>query len=95
MEKLYKFVDGVKVEYLEEDYIQAELDNQNYINDALPNQVRSQRNKLLSDSDWTQVFDSPLSTEQKQAWTTYRQQLRDITAQSEFPNNVVFPVKPS
>jgi len=35
---------------------------------------------LLSSSDWTQVPDSPLTTEQKAAWATYRQALRDLPA---------------
>jgi hypothetical protein len=40
--------------------------------------MRRQRDSLLSQSDWTQFIDSPLSEEQKQAWATYRQQLRDF-----------------
>ena len=94
MEKLYKSVNGKVVEYSEEDYAQAELDQQYYINDILPREIRTKRNKLLSDSDWTQVLDSPLSIEQKQAWATYRQELRDITTQSGFPVDVVYPTKP-
>jgi hypothetical protein len=94
MEKLYKCVNGENVEYSEEDYAQAELDQQNHINDILPKEIRTKRNKLLSDSDWTQTLDSPLSAEQKQAWATYRQELRDITTQPGFPINAVFPTKP-
>ena len=44
--------------------------------------VRGQRN-ALSESDWTQISDSPLSDSKKTEWATYRQTLRDIpTAQS-------------
>ena len=53
--------------------------------------IREQRNYLLSESDWTQVSDSPVD---KAAWATYRQALRDITAQEGFPFNVTFPTKP-
>ena len=44
-------------------------------------EVRTKRNKMLTGSDWTQMPDSPLNEEQKGAWATYRQQLRDITEQ--------------
>lgn len=53
--------------------------------------VRSQRNRLIADCDWTQVVDSPVN---KSAWATYRQALRDIPLQSGFPWNVVWPIKP-
>lgn len=59
--------------------------------DSIAKQVRSRRNKLLSESDWTQVADSPAD---KQAWANYRKALRDITSQSEFPLIVNWPVKP-
>lgn len=42
-------------------------------------QVRTRRNSLLAGSDWTQLPDSPLTDEQKQAWAVYRQALRDVT----------------
>jgi len=53
--------------------------------------IREQRNFLLSESDWTQVDDAPVD---KTTWATYRQALRDITAQEGFPFNVTFPAKP-
>lgn len=40
--------------------------------------VRKERTLKLNLSDWTQVPDSPLSAEQKAAWQTYRQALRDL-----------------
>ena len=40
---------------------------------------RTTRNKLLADSDWTQMNDSPLTNEAKTAWATYRQELRDMS----------------
>lgn len=53
--------------------------------------VRSVRNSLLAESDWTQVSDS---TADKPAWATYRQELRDITEQAGFPHSVTWPTKP-
>ena len=54
--------------------------------------VRNQRDTLLSKSDWTQMPDVPQATKDK--WATYRQALRDITAQPDFPLSVVFPKEP-
>ena len=47
---------------------------------------RATRNKLLADSDWTQMNDSPLSNEDKTAWATYRQELRDMSDLASWPN---------
>lgn len=56
--------------------------------------VREERTLLLADSDWTQFADSPLTGAEKTAWATYRQQLRDVTAQSGFPWSVTWPSIP-
>jgi hypothetical protein len=53
--------------------------------------IRSQRTDKLKDSDWTQVADAPVD---KAAWATYRQALRDITAQTGFPWTIDWPVQP-
>lgn len=53
--------------------------------------ARQQRNRLLSESDWTQIADAPVD---KQAWANYRQQLRDVSSQQGFPESVEWPVKP-
>ena len=55
--------------------------------------IRSQRDTLLAACDWTQLPDVPLDTEQKQAWVTYRQALRDVTSQAD-PYNIEWPVAP-
>ena len=54
-------------------------------------QIRAQRDRLLSASDWTQVLDAPVDRE---AWATYRQALRDLPSQEGFPN-VEFPRDPN
>lgn len=98
MEKMYKWVDGVEVEYSAEDYAQHEQDlieNEKQRLARLPFVIRNRRNTLLKESDWTQYPDSPLSAEQKQAWATYRQALRDIPSQAGFPTDVQFPVAPN
>ena len=40
--------------------------------------LRTQRNSLLQQSDWTQLQDAHLSAEKKSAWADYRQALRDL-----------------
>ena len=53
------------------------------------------RNFLLMDSDWTQLGDAQLTTQQKADWVTYRQKLRDIPQENESSAaTVVFPVTP-
>jgi hypothetical protein len=46
--------------------------------DSLFEEIRDERDRLLTNSDWTQFPDSPLTTEQKTSWATYRQELRDF-----------------
>lgn len=58
------------------------------------NDLRSKRATLLNKSDWTQVPDSPLSDEQKAAWATYRQQLRDLPSNTTDVFNIVWPTQP-
>lgn len=53
--------------------------------------VRSQRDELLSGSDWTQLADAPVD---QTAWETYRQALRDLPSQEGFPYSVIWPIKP-
>lgn len=50
--------------------------------------VRSERDRRLARSDWTQLPDVPLAT--KEAWASYRQALRDITLQPD-PFHIVWP----
>ena len=54
--------------------------------------ARATRDRLLVATDWTQLPDVPQAT--KDIWTTYRQQLRDITEQAGFPTDIVWPIAP-
>ena len=55
--------------------------------------LREKRNKLLVESDWSQFRDVSLPNDAE--WTTYRQALRDLPANTEDPANPVWPTKPS
>ena len=56
--------------------------------------ARQDRDFRLTQSDWTQLSDVALSSNQLAQWKEYRQQLRDITLQTDFPTNIVWPEKP-
>ena len=58
----------------------------------LGSSILAKINSLLVSSDWTQLPDSPLTN--KTEWATYRQVLRDLSKQKDFPLNVVFPSEP-
>lgn len=63
-------------------------------NEPLMEALRSQRNQLLQQCDWTQLADSPLSNESKSAWASYRQALRDLPENCEDPSNPQWPQEP-
>lgn len=55
--------------------------------------VRSLRNNLLADTDWTQLPDAPLTEAQRAEFTEYRKALRDITKSKGWPK-VEWPKSP-
>ena len=57
--------------------------------------LRTERNKLLAQSDWTQANDSPLTDSKKVEWASYRTLLRDLPNNTSDPANPSWPEKPS
>jgi hypothetical protein len=57
--------------------------------------IRVNRNRLLGKTDMYMVLDYPISEAKREEWKTYRQQLRDVTMQSNFPDSVEWPVPPN
>ena len=55
-------------------------------------EVRTERDVKLAATDWTQVADAPVD---KTAWATYRQLLRDVPSQAEFPDTIAWPQEPA
>jgi len=55
-------------------------------------EVRAERNSRLTNSDWTQLSDSPAD---HGTWAIYRQELRDVPDQEGFPWNVIWPEPPA
>lgn len=60
----------------------------------LATEIRSKRNSLLAETDYLLMPDYPISKEYLEQVKKYRQQLRDITKQDEFPKDVTFPELP-
>lgn len=56
--------------------------------------LRAERNRLLSQSDWTQIPDAPLPAGARKAWASYRQALRDLPARTEDPAGAAWPLPP-
>jgi DNA replication initiation complex subunit (GINS family) len=56
--------------------------------------IRAQRDSKLASSDWTQLPDSPLTAEEKQAWADYRQALRDMPESFTTVDEVTWPTAP-
>jgi len=57
----------------------------------LSSNARSERNSLLSATDWSGNSDVTMSAEM----TAYRQNLRDIPSQAGFPNDITWPQEPT
>jgi len=74
-------------------YVITELEPEEVLakREAQSQQVRAERDRLLASCDWTQVEDVPVD---KAAWAAYRQLLRDVPSQPEFPWAVIWPVSP-
>lgn len=56
--------------------------------------MRQKRNQLLAESDWIVAVSYEQQVPVPQEWQTYRQLLRDITVQPNFPYEIEWPVKP-
>lgn len=60
--------------------------------------IRSRRDSLLADSDFSQIADTPLSDTQRASYRTYRQALRDLPANQSSAatfDDIVWPTGPS
>ena len=62
-------------------------------------QLRRQRNRLLTETDWVTLkaiddSNDGLGIQLPQVWIDYRQALRDLPANTVDPANPVWPVKP-
>ena len=56
--------------------------------------LRKKRNSLIAETDWEVVMHKELGTDIPTALKTYRQELRDLPANTSDPSNPSWPVKP-
>jgi len=56
--------------------------------------AKNKRNTLLNKTDWVVTKSLELGEPVPDAWTTYRQALRDIPSQAGFPHNIEWPTEP-
>ena len=62
--------------------------------DEMERLVRMKRDSLLAESDKYVLCDYPITDQRKETFKAYRQILRDIPEQTDFPYKVIFPEKP-
>ena len=61
-------------------------------------QIRTERDRLLTNSDWTQGSDSPLASGKKTEWATYRTKLRTLPEDQKDKKtyaSITWPSEPS
>ena len=80
------------VEFTDTEKLEIEYYNNHIAPIQSMEDLRTRRNQLLTESDWTQSRDVFLSNDEE--WKTYRQQLRDLPKNTD-PMNPVWPTKPS
>ena len=90
-------INGERVAFTAEEETARDAEELAWNNDASNRrmaELRRQRDALLAETDWMANSDVTMSD----AWTTYRQALRDITTQTpsdDALSNITFPTKPS
>ena len=88
----YKCVNGEYIELTESELADRAADAE--AADLDMGRVRSQRNSMLSASDWTQIGDATLGAHTAEEWRTYRQALKDIPQIYSRVSAVVWPNDP-
>ena len=83
-----------EVVYINSDGTESSVTGNDAVTKKKMDDLRGMRNQMLTDTDWTQGADSPLTDSQKTSWATYRQALRDITNTYTSLDDVVWPTKP-
>jgi len=95
-----KLVNGIIVDMTADEIAVRQSEEQAWNDGAFDRameDLRAKRNKDLQDSDWTQLPDNTLTSEQRNAWMQFRTELRNITngiTTVEQVNNIDYPDKP-
>lgn len=88
-----RWVKGDDLIYREE--IVSAVEDVDAKNEAEAASVRTERDRLLAASDWTQLPDCPLASDDIMSWAGYRQALRDLPQSAGFPSGVEWPQAPT
>tara|TARA_Y100000114_G_scaffold15057_1_gene12248 strand:- start:181 stop:465 length:285 start_codon:yes stop_codon:yes gene_type:complete len=89
----YKIIDGVKIQFTEEEEKAADTLEKSWTDGAADRDLaalRLERNGKLVESDWMANSDVTMSD----AWKKYRQELRDITKTYKSLEDVKWPTAP-
>ena len=89
----FKNVDGTRIQLSPQEELEVDNREASWAAGAdvrKAEEVREDRNALLVASDWTQIADAPVD---QGAWAVYRQELREITSQEGFPDNIIWPTQ--
>lgn len=94
--------------FFKEKYIEFQIETtENFYEDILSTvdsipvtslKIKQLRDAMLRNSDVYMIPDYPISEEEREEWKKYRQELRDITDQESWPNdisNIQIPVAPN
>ena len=82
-----EITEGTGEHYVFQPKTQAEIEEE----------VKAKRNQLLLESDYTGLpaVSATMTSAKRTEWETYRQALRDVTSQTRFPWDPLWPTKPS
>lgn len=83
------WIKGKDLIYREE--VLSAVENQDAKAEHAARNVRSRRDSMLAETDWTQLADSTIDDASMVLWQSYRQALRDIPQQAGFPLDVEWP----
>ncbi len=95
----HKDEDGedVAATYIQSHFIGDDTAKDKRILDGEWEHIRRKRDKLLTESDWTQANDTPLTDANVAKWKTYRTSLRDLPSDQSSKtkySDITWPTKP-
>lgn len=94
---MFRMMDGKLIELTQEEKSARNAEELDF-NQKMPNRrlrnLRRKRDKMLKDSDWTQLNDANITSGKINEWVVYRQKLRDLPALYPNASDVIFPQKP-
>ena len=95
----HKDEDGkdVATTYVQTHFVGDDTAKDKRILDAEWTRIRAERDRLLTESDWTQANDTPLTDANVAKWKTYRTSLRDLPSDQSSEtkySDITWPTKP-